>query len=396
MKKILFLAIFIIITTPSVTYAAWWNPFSWNLFSQHSIKSEVIKPIATSTQALNNTDIASQNITNLKDENTYPKDISKKRAERKENQQNISTQSPKIIQNQGSKGQIDCNELENIFVDNYIPKINNLFVAKRKEEGADVTRLKNQEIDTLSNAGKITTSESDAIFDKYLSYWQRRLIRLEQERKDYVKNTYQKILTDIAPHCKNTLTIKDLKEATDINFVQQSTIQKAPANTQYSNYQYNLTTNSSINKQESAKGTILPSINTSTFLPPHTTYSSFNIAPVAGAGSYYIDSFGNVKYNGDGISGALRTDSLGNLYYEDSSGYSATIKTDPIGGIRYNGNDGTSGTLKTDSLGTVQYQSSDGVSGTIKTDLFGNTHYYNNDGGTLTCSEGFMGVINCH
>lgn len=252
MKKILFLVIFIAIVTPSVTYASWWNPFSWDIFKQQSIKYEIANSMATSTQSSGELPTTSKDIGNLREENARLKSELKKYADRKSSQQNITTQSEIMSSIQSPQNQINCDDLKKNFVDNYIPNINDLYIAKRKDEGAVVTKLKNQEIDALSNAGKLTASESDAIFNKYLSSWQNRLVEIEQERKKAVKSTYQKLLVDTASSCKDDLIVEDLKGATDVKFVQPPTGQTPSSYYSYPSYQYSGTISPSTNYNSSS------------------------------------------------------------------------------------------------------------------------------------------------
>lgn len=247
MKKILFLAIFIVLTLPTVSYASWWNPFSWSLFKQSNAKHEIIRPISTSTQNLINSDSYPNGMLNLQAENTHLKNELKKYTDKNTPQKDTAIIPTKTSPTKNAQERTDCTDLKKHFVDNYIPNINDLYIAKRKDEGAVVTKLKNQEINALSNAGKLTASESSIIFNKYLLSWQNRLVEIEQERKNAVKSTYQKILAETAPSCKDDLIVEDLKGATDVKFVQPPTVQTPSFYYSYPAYQYTGTINPSTN-----------------------------------------------------------------------------------------------------------------------------------------------------
>ncbi|MFZ2621109.1 MAG: hypothetical protein WAX85_01265 [Minisyncoccia bacterium] len=81
MKKYLFVSLVIILIIPSVTFAAWWNPFTWSIF-QRAPKVEVQKTeqVSTTTAPKDNSEIDAlkQEIADLKNQVNQPKPETKK------------------------------------------------------------------------------------------------------------------------------------------------------------------------------------------------------------------------------------------------------------------------------------------------------------------------------
>lgn len=184
-----------IFVIPQVAFAVWWNPFTWSWFKQTYTREEINRPILR------------KNVggTTL--------------------QQDIKTPMVLVKTERKAKPQSNCNEIKKYYTENSIPKLNDAFSLKRLREGEIVTKLKNNESVTLINSSKTSATETDAVFNKYLAYWQKRIVEIEQERKDSIKDTYQKILDGSASNCANDLVVETLPGAYDVKYVQRSTSQ---------------------------------------------------------------------------------------------------------------------------------------------------------------------------
>lgn len=396
MKKILSLAIFLTFVFPTVSYAAWWNPFSWNLFKQTvTTSSKIVEPI--SSENLNGFK-SDEGAASLESGRPTPGFISD------EEMAKIEQQDAKVKA-----------EKEDVLLWKRLVLANDGYKILNPEVKGKVIKFFKTYKKYDPKYGTGDGSAYKQINDKW---WDNFDIH-KGDTADRLYSAHQDLLAETSGNMKKKNPMFLGKECLDEYCSLEIKMEVARRGLESPDY-YSGTrrprtstfideTSSSLSSDSSLGGYSnnhsstfstpdfsSASYNPATFVPQNTPRSSFDITPTAGAGSYYTDSFGTTRYSGEGTSGSLRADSLGNLRYEDSSGYSATIKTDPFGGIRYSGNGGTSGTIKTDPLGTIHYQSSDGVSGTIKTDPFGNTRYYNSDGGTLTCRNGFLGATNCY
>ena len=353
-RVLLFVMTFVLLL-PQATYAAWWNPFTWNILNNKVDQSlEVSKP----------TEVIDYDIL-AKKFGGVPADKAVPPQDKKTTQHKTLPSLPK----------------------SFIPDP----ISVRSLPTQTWEEIEEQYFTEAIQKGWPALTLTNSLGQKRYYYFFEKWNQVDSEEKAIKLAESVRIILEYE---KSQERSREIRENLDAQWIitkahldeQKRQIQDALARPSYIPNTYS-------NPTPVNSYTLLGESNRSS-IPKNYEVKIPNI--IFGKGQSYVDGGGITHYTGpNGYSGTSYVDGGGNTHYSDSYGNSASCYEDGGGNTSCNTNKGFRTTSYTDGGGNTNYSGSSGFSGTSYVDGGGNVNYTDNQGNRITCYVVGGGTMNC-